>query len=180
MTPAEINLVHDTFRQIARISDQAAALFYARLFELDPSLRPMFRGDMTEQGRKLMHVLALAVSSLDRIETLLPAVRQLGVKHTGYGVREEHYATVGEALLWTLEKGLDHLHAPRPDDDRRRPRRAARRRVTPLRHSRDPASRTPTMPSLQLDHSDYPLPQWTPLLAMLIVSAILLFCAATA
>lgn len=112
MTPAEINLVHDTFRQIARISDQAAALFYARLFELDPSLRPMFRGDMTEQGRKLMHVLALAVSSLDRIETLLPAVRQLGVKHTGYGVREEHYATVGEALLWTLEKGLGPAFTP--------------------------------------------------------------------
>ena len=106
MTPAEINLVHDTFRQIARITDQAAALVYARLFELDPSLRPMFRGDMTAQGRELMHVLALAVSSLQNIDAFLPAVRTLGVKHTGYGVREEHYATVGTALVWTLEKGL--------------------------------------------------------------------------
>jgi nitric oxide dioxygenase len=112
MTSTEILLVQDTFRQIARISDQAAALFYARLFELDPSLRPMFRGDMAEQGRKLMHVLALAVSSLNKLETLLPAVRQLGINHTGYGVREEHYATVGAALLWTLEKGLGPAFTP--------------------------------------------------------------------
>lgn len=106
MTPHDITLVKDTFRQVLPIADQAAALFYARLFELDPSLRPMFRGDMTEQGRKLMTMIATAVAALERLDTIVPAVRQLGARHTGYGVKEEHYATVGAALLWTLEKGL--------------------------------------------------------------------------
>lgn len=115
MTPAEVDLVKDSFRKILPIADQAAALFYARLFELDPELRPLFRGDMAEQGRKLMSMIAVAVSSLDRLETILPAVRQLGARHASYGVREEHYATIGAALLWTLEKGLgpDFTHAVR-------------------------------------------------------------------
>ena len=106
MTPAEIQLVKDSFRKVAPIADQAAALFYARLFELDPGLRPLFRGDMAEQGRKLMTMIATAVASLDRIDTIVPAVRQLGVRHAAYRVTDEHYATVGAALLWTLEKGL--------------------------------------------------------------------------
>jgi nitric oxide dioxygenase len=106
MTPREITLIQDSFRQVLPNLDSAATLFYARLFELDPSLRPMFRGDMREQGRKLMQMLALAVTSLSQLEQLIPAVRALGSRHAGYGVREEHYATVGAALLWTLEKGL--------------------------------------------------------------------------
>jgi hemoglobin-like flavoprotein len=106
MTLAEITLVKDSFRKIVPIADQAAALFYARLFELDPALRPMFRGDMHEQGRKLMTMIATAVAALERLDALVPVVRQLGARHAGYGVREEHYATVGQALLWTLEKGL--------------------------------------------------------------------------
>jgi hemoglobin-like flavoprotein len=106
MTPAEISLVKDSFRQVVPIGEQAAALFYARLFELDPSLRALFRGDMSEQGRKLMTMLATAVVSLEQIDRLLPALRQLGSRHANYGVRDEHYATVGTALLWTLEKGL--------------------------------------------------------------------------
>jgi hemoglobin-like flavoprotein len=106
MTPTEINLVKDSFRKIAPIADQAAALFYARLFELDPSLRPLFRGDMAEQGRKLMTMIATAVASLDRVDTIVPALRQLGARHATYQVTDEHYATVGAALLWTLEKGL--------------------------------------------------------------------------
>ncbi len=112
MSPAEITLVKDSFRKIVPIADQAAALFYARLFELDPALRPMFRGDMREQGRKLMTMIATAVAALERLDTLVPAVRQLGARHAGYGVREEHYATVGEALLWTLEKGLGPEFTP--------------------------------------------------------------------
>ncbi|MBI5692781.1 MAG: hemin receptor [Verrucomicrobia bacterium] len=112
MTPAEINLVKDSFRQILPLADQAAALFYARLFELDPSLRALFHGDMVEQGRKLMTVLATTVKSLEQIDTLLPMVRQLGVRHAGYGTSEEHYATVGVALLWTLEKGLGPNFTP--------------------------------------------------------------------
>ncbi|HEY1109702.1 MAG TPA: globin family protein [Opitutaceae bacterium] len=112
MSPAETTLVQDTFRQIVPIADQAAALFYARLFELDPELRPLFRGDMREQGRKLMAMIATAVAALDRLDALVPAVRQLGARHAGYGVREEHYATVGAALLWTLEKGLGAAFTP--------------------------------------------------------------------
>lgn len=106
MTPREISLVKTSFQKVAPIAEQAAAIFYARLFELDPSLRGLFRGDMAEQGRKLMHMLGLAVNGLDRLETLAPVVRQLGMRHAGYHVREEHYDTVGEALLWTLGKGL--------------------------------------------------------------------------
>lgn len=106
MTPSDITLVKDSFRKIVPIADQAASLFYARLFELDPSLRALFRGDMHEQGRKLMAMIATAVAALERLDTIVPAVRQLGARHAGYGVTEDHYATVGAALLWTLEKGL--------------------------------------------------------------------------
>lgn len=106
MNTSEITLVKDSFRKIVPIADQAAALFYARLFELDPELRGLFRGDMTEQGRKLMAIIATAVATLERIDMIVPMVRQLGARHVHYGVREAHYATVGDALLWTLEKGL--------------------------------------------------------------------------
>jgi hemoglobin-like flavoprotein len=106
MTTTDITLVKDSFSKVAPIADQAAVLFYGRLFELDPSLRPLFHGNMVEQGRKLMSALATAAAALERPDQLLPVVRQLGVRHIQYGVREEHYATVGAALLWTLEKGL--------------------------------------------------------------------------
>lgn len=112
MNAREILLVRSSFQKLAPIAEQAAALFYARLFELDPALRPLFRGDMREQGRKLMQMIALAVGALDRLDTILPAVRQLGARHTDYGVRDEHYATVGAALLWTLEKGLGAEFTP--------------------------------------------------------------------
>lgn len=112
MSPVQVALVKDSFRKIVPIADQAAALFYARLFELDPELRPLFRGDMLEQGRKLMSMIATAVAALDRIETILPAVRALGARHAGYAVTEEHYATVGVALLWTIEKGLGAEFTP--------------------------------------------------------------------
>ena len=106
MTPSEIQLVKNSFRQVFPIADQAAALFYARLFELDPALRPLFRGDMAQQGKKLMMMIAAAVGALERLDTLLPMVRELGARHAGYGVKEHDYATVGAALLWALEKGL--------------------------------------------------------------------------
>lgn len=106
MNPREIILVQNSFRAVAPIADQAAALFYARLFELDPTLRALFSGDMQEQGRKLMAILGLAVGSLEKLDQILPAVRNLGVRHAGFGVHDGHYATVGAALLWTLEKGL--------------------------------------------------------------------------
>lgn len=112
MTPAEITLVQESFRKVLPIADQAAALFYTRLFDLDPSLRHLFRGNMAEQGRKLMHMLGMAVAGLDRLDQLVPAVRQLGLRHAGYQVRDEHYETVGEALLWTLARGLGAAFTP--------------------------------------------------------------------
>ena len=106
MTPEQITLVQSSWEKVKPIVDTAAELFYGRLFELDPSLKPLFKGDMKEQGKKLMATLNLAVSSLTRLETILPAVQDLGRRHVQYGVPDQSYETVGEALLWTLEKGL--------------------------------------------------------------------------
>lgn len=106
LTPHQKGLVQASFATIAPIADDAAALFYRRLFELDPSLERMFRGDMSEQRRKLMQMLTAAVKGLDRIDRLVPVVQDLGRRHAIYGVEDRHYDTVGAALLWTLEKGL--------------------------------------------------------------------------
>jgi len=106
MTPQQKILVQTTFAKVAPGADAVAALFYGRLFELDPSLRALFTGDMVEQGRKLMTMLTLAVKGLDRLDELVPAVRALGARHTGYGVQDAHYDTVAAALIWTLERGL--------------------------------------------------------------------------
>jgi hemoglobin-like flavoprotein len=106
LTVAQKKLVQDSFATIAPIADDAAVLFYSRLFELDPSLQPMFRGDMATQRRMLMQVLTQAVNGLDRLDQLVPVVRNLGRRHVRYGVEDAHYDTVGAALLWTLEKGL--------------------------------------------------------------------------
>jgi hemoglobin-like flavoprotein len=105
-------LVQESFALLAPIADDAAALFYRRLFELAPELRPMFRGDLAEQRRKLMQMLTAAVKGLDRPEQLLPVVQDLGRRHAGYGVVDEHYAIVAEALLWTLQKGLADAFTP--------------------------------------------------------------------
>src|SRR5437773_8083410 len=98
MTPNERHLVQGSFAKVATIAQVAAELFYGRLFEIDPALKPMFRGDMKEQGRKLMQMLAVAVKGLDRLDEILPAVREMGRRHAGYGVRDEHYDTVAAAL----------------------------------------------------------------------------------
>jgi hemoglobin-like flavoprotein len=112
MTNEQIKLVQDSFRQVAPIAETAAELFYARLFELDPGLELLFKGNLNEQGRKLMQMLGLAVNSLDRLEQLLPVVRSLGTRHVSYGVRARDYETVGQALLWTLRKGLGEAFTP--------------------------------------------------------------------
>jgi hemoglobin-like flavoprotein len=112
MTNDQVTLVQSTWAQVRPISDQAAALFYGKLFELDPLLKPLFSSDMAEQGKKLMHMITLSVHSLSKPEALLPAVQNLGRRHVGYGVKDEHYDTVGAALLWTLEKGLGEGFSP--------------------------------------------------------------------
>jgi len=106
MTPQDKQLVQTSFEKVVPIAETAATLFYNRLFELDPSLRPMFTSDMTEQRRKLMQTLTLAIRSLDRLDELLPILQKLGERHVHYGVKAYHYTTVAEALLWTLEQGL--------------------------------------------------------------------------
>ena len=107
MTPQQIHLVRDSWSAVERIGPPAAALFYARLFELDPSLRILFKGDLGTQGDRLLAMIKAAVDGLEHIDRLLPVVHALGHRHAGYGVRNAHYATVGTALLWTLERGLD-------------------------------------------------------------------------
>ena len=116
MTPQQKHLVQTTFAKVAPMADEAAALFYGRLFELDPSLRPMFTTDLKEQGRKLMRMIGMAVNGLDRLDELVPVVRQLGARHAGYGVRDEHYGTVATALVWTLEQGLGPDFTPEVKD----------------------------------------------------------------
>ncbi|ELP35288.1 globin family protein [Rhodopirellula baltica] len=107
MTPEQVTLVKESWEKVKPISEQAAELFYGRLFTLDPSLRSLFKGDMSEQGKKLMSTITLAVTSLDRLETILPTVQALGRKHAvEYEVPDSSYATVGEALIWTLGQGL--------------------------------------------------------------------------
>jgi hemoglobin-like flavoprotein len=106
MTSEQIEIVQSTWREIAPMRSDAATLFYGKLFDLDPSLRPLFRSDIDHQGRKFMSMIAMAVGALPQIETLMPAVQELGRRHAKYGVKAADYETVGAALLWTLEKGL--------------------------------------------------------------------------
>ena len=106
MTPEQITLVTTSWEKVKPISEQAAELFYGKLFELDPSLKELFTGDMTEQGRKLMAMINTAVNGLQNLDAIVPAVQDLGRRHVGYGVKDEHYDTVAAALLWTLGQGL--------------------------------------------------------------------------
>ena len=112
MTPENQALVRDSFAQVVPIAPQAAALFYDRLFALDPSVRALFQGDMDEQGRKLMAMIGTAVANLDRLETIVPAVQDLGRRHATYGVQPAQYDTVAAALLWTLGQGLGDAFTP--------------------------------------------------------------------
>lgn len=106
MTPQQIELVKKTWTMVVPIADKAAELFYGRLFELEPSYKDMFKNDMTEQGKKLMKTINIAVEALDDVEPLIPTLKQMGADHAGYGVVDRDYNVVGAALLWTLEQGL--------------------------------------------------------------------------
>ncbi|HSX88050.1 MAG TPA: globin family protein [Pseudomonas sp.] len=106
MTPKQIELVQGSFAQVAPIADEAAALFYHNLFSADPSLKPLFKGDMQAQGKKLMQMIGVAVGKLNELDVLVPVLERLGERHLEYGVEDSHYATVGGALLKTLGQGL--------------------------------------------------------------------------
>ena len=116
MTPYQTQLVRSSFTLVEPIAAQAATIFYNNLFAADPSLRAMFRGDMAQQGERLMSMIGAAVGLLERPHALLPVLRSLGARHAVYGVRDEHYATVGGALLLTLEQGLGEAFTPEVRD----------------------------------------------------------------
>jgi len=112
MTPRQIELVRSSFAQVAPIADQAAALFYGQLFTLDPALRKLFHGDMKQQGAKLMQMIGAAVRGLHDLPKLVPVLRGLGARHGGYGVKPRDYDSVAQALMWTLEQGLQSAFTP--------------------------------------------------------------------
>lgn len=108
MKSSQIELVQSSFAEVAVVAEDVASMFYWRLFTLDPDLRAMFRGDVKEQGKKLMAMLGNVVANLRNLDKIVPTVQSLGARHLAYGVRDEHYETVAIALLWTLEQGLGH------------------------------------------------------------------------
>jgi len=112
VTPHQIELVQSSFKKVVPIAGAAADLFYDRLFEIAPEVRPLFPSDLTEQKKKLMGMLSAAVANLHKLDAILPAVKDLGRRHRGYGVTTAHYAPVGTALLWTLEQGLGSDFTP--------------------------------------------------------------------
>jgi hemoglobin-like flavoprotein len=112
MNPSQVKLVQESFAKVAPISEQAAVIFYDRLFEVAPAVKAMFPADMTEQRKKLMGTLAAVVNGLTNLESILPAASALAKRHVSYGAKPEHYPVVGGALLWTLEKGLGEAWTP--------------------------------------------------------------------
>ena len=112
MTPQQVELVQTSFKKVVPIAAKAADLFYNRLFEIAPETRAMFPKDLAEQKGKLMSMLGTAVTNLHKLDTILPAVKDLGSRHKGYGVTAAHYAPVGAALLWTLKQGLKEAWTP--------------------------------------------------------------------
>lgn len=116
MNQNTILLVQESWKKVAPIAPQAAELFYQNLFAADPSLTSLFKSDMSEQGKKLMQMIGTAVGKLNDLETLVPILQSLGLRHAGYGVKEDHYQTVGGALLKTLEQGLGEGFTPEVKD----------------------------------------------------------------
>lgn len=112
MTPKHVMHVKNTWAKIVPISDKAMKLLYEKVFELDPPLQPLFTGDMTEQGRKIMSMIDTVINSLDRHNAVTPAVEEMGQRHLKYGVKDKDYDTLGTALLWTLETCLGKEFIP--------------------------------------------------------------------
>lgn len=112
ITTTQKELVQASFSKVEPIADQAAEIFYAKLFEFDPKLRDMFKGDMKDQGKKLMSTLKIAVKSLDNLDALIPVIENLAAKHIDYGVTVDDYTPVGNALIYTLKTGLGEAFTP--------------------------------------------------------------------
>lgn len=117
MTPQQITLVQDSFKKVKPISEMTAQLFYGRLFEMSPQVKPLFKEtNIKKQGRKLMQTLAFVTASLTKPDTLLPAVQALGKSHVNYGVKDEHYPLVEAALLWALKQSLADNFTPQVEE----------------------------------------------------------------
>ena len=112
MNSVQQELVRTTFARLAVMPEVAGALFYERLFAANPSFRPLFKNDMRIQGVKLMTMLAMVVYNLPEPGQVLPAIRDLAVRHVEYGVKLADYGALGEALLWTLEQVLGKDFTP--------------------------------------------------------------------
>jgi hemoglobin-like flavoprotein len=106
MDGKQIKLVQESFKKVIPIADAAAEIFYKELFEISPKLRLLFKGNMQDQGKKLMSTLAIVIAGLDKPDTIIPAAQKLAIKHVHYGVKSEDYTVVGNALLYTLKQGL--------------------------------------------------------------------------
>ncbi len=116
MTPEHIDRVQESFKKVAPIADQAATIFYGKLFDIAPEVKPLFKGNMEEQGKKLMTTLGVVVNGVKDLDAILPAPKELAVKHVDYGVEPEHYTPVGQALIMTLEAGLGDAFTPATED----------------------------------------------------------------
>ncbi len=116
MKSSQISLVQSTFDRILPISDVAAQLFYDRLFQVDPSLRRLFHGDLRMQGKKLMDAVSIIVGNLSRPDRIVPGIRALGRRHVAYGVQEQHYAAFGDALMFVLDHALGDGFTPEARD----------------------------------------------------------------
>jgi len=112
MDTQTVGLVQSTWKQVAVLGPPAAKLFYDNLFKADPSLQPLFKGNMDDQGKKLLQMIGVAVSKLNDLDTLVPVLQALARRHVTYGVKDAHYDTVGAALLTTLEQGLGEEFTP--------------------------------------------------------------------
>lgn len=116
MTPQQVDLLKNSWSKVVPIKETAAELFYGKLFELDPAVKPLFKGDMTEQGRKLMAAINTVVNSADKLDAMVPVLQDMAKRHVAYGVRNAHYDTVGAALLWTLGQGLGDGFTPEVEE----------------------------------------------------------------
>ncbi len=112
MNLEKIELLKAAWNQVRPAAERAVELFYIRLFELDPSLRPLFKDDLARQGHKFIAALGLLVDGLDRPETIIPAIQELGRRHAGYGICDDYYHTVGQALQWMLANVLGESFTP--------------------------------------------------------------------
>ncbi len=116
MNESQIDMIQASFKKVVPIADVAADIFYTRLFEIAPEVKPMFKGDLKDQGKKLMTTLGVVVNGLKSLDKIVPVAQQLAVKHIDYGVKAEHYEPVGAALIYTLEKGLGDEFTPELKD----------------------------------------------------------------